>query len=121
MLQIYVDALNSPEGIPEVASAWDQVMKNTYQIATTKATELYKSKMSLLTFPMEDAELKSIHSEAAREATECFHKLTRLDSDDGAFEEHLLQLSVSTYKSNFYCLKMFKLGCLHSLEWTTKS
>ena len=99
MLQMYVDALNSPEGIPEVSSAWDQVMKNTYHIATTKATELYKSKMSVLTFPMEDGDLKRIHSEATEETTECFQKLTRLDSDGDAFEEHLSQLSVSTYKT----------------------
>ena len=93
MLQMYVDALNSPEGIPEVGSAWDQVMKNTYQIAKAKATELYKSTMSVLTFPMEDAELKSIHSEAAGKAVECFQQLTRLDTD-GTFRENLAHLQV---------------------------
>ena len=93
MLQMYVDALNSPEGIPEVGSTWDQVMKNTYQIATTKPTELYKSKMSVLTFPMEDDDLRRIHSEATKEAVECFQQLTRIDTD-GVFKEYLTHLQV---------------------------
>ena len=103
MLQIYVDALNSPEGIPEVSSAWDQVMTNTYQIATAKAIEVYKSKMSDLTFPMEDGELKRIHQEATEKVFECFQQLTWLDADGDVYSYHLSQLSVSVlYAETLY-------------------
>ena len=103
MLQIYVDALNSPEGIPEVSSTWDQVMTNTYQIATTKAIEVYKSKMSDLTFPMEDGDLKRIHQEATEKSVECFQQLTWLDTDGGVYSDHLSQLSVSVlYPETLY-------------------
>ena len=95
MLQMYVDALNSPEEIPEVGSAWDQVMKNTYQMAKAKAMEVYNSKMSALSFPMEDGELMRIHSEATKEAIECFQQLTWLDTDGDVYSYHLSQLSVS--------------------------
>ena len=103
MLQIYVDALNSPEEIPEVSSAWDQVMKNTYQIATTKAIEVYKSKMSDLTFPMEDGDLKRIHQETTEKSVECFQQLTWLDTDGDVYSDHLSQLSVSVlYPETLY-------------------
>jgi len=105
---MYVDALNSPEGIPEVGSAWDQVMKNTYQMATARAIEMYKSEMSVLSFPMEEGDLKlRIHLEAAKKAIECFQQLTWLDTDGDVYSEHLSQLSVSTlvlYISTCYIL-----------------
>ena len=94
---MYIHALNSPDGIPEVGSAWDQVMKNTYQMAKAKAKELYKSKMSVLSFPMEEGELKRFHSDATKVATECFQQLTQLDTDGDAYSKHLSQLSVSSY------------------------
>ena len=93
MLQIYVDALNSPAGIPEVSSAWDQALKNTYQIATTKAIEPYKNEMSSFSFPMEEGDLKRHHSQATEKAIECFRQLTRLDTED-SFKEHLPQFMV---------------------------
>ena len=103
MLKIYVDALNSPEGIPEVSSTWDQVMKNTYQIATAKAIEVYKSKMSGLTFPMEDSEMKRIHQETTEKSIECFQQLTWLDTDGDVYSDHLSQLSVSVlYPETLY-------------------
>ena len=93
MLRMYVDDLNSPAKIPDVSSAWDQALKNTYQIATAKAIELYKLKMSSFSFPMEEGDLKRHHLQATEKAIECFQQLTQLDTD-GAFSEHLTQLMV---------------------------
>ena len=53
-------------------------------MAKAKAKELYKSKMSVLSFPMEEGELKRFHSDATKVATECFQQLTQLDTDGDA-------------------------------------
>ena len=109
MLETYVEALNSPKGIPEIGSAWEQALKNTYQIATAKAIELYKSKMSGLSFPMDEGVLKKFHSEAREQATEHFKQLTGLDTDGDAYNKHLSQLLVSTYyHKNLYWLVSIK-------------
>ena len=46
MLQQYVDALNSPSGVPEVGTAWDHVVQTTYMEVTEKALKAYDDKMA---------------------------------------------------------------------------
>ena len=94
ILQMYVNALNSPEGIPKVGSAWEQVMKNTYQTATNRAIEEYKSNMATLHFPIEDNNIQMHHRMSYERALKLFKQLTKLDSDDNVYQQHLEQLSV---------------------------
>ena len=91
---MYVDALNSPNGIPKVGSAWDQVMANTYQTAIKAALEMYDSRMSNLVLPMEEEQLKFQHRSAFEESIKKFETLTKLDSDGNAFEKYYGQLMV---------------------------
>ena len=100
---MYVDALNSPNGIPKVGSAWDQVMANTYQKAIKAALEMYDSRMSNLVLPMEENELIVQHRSAFEESVQKFKVLTELDSDGNAFEKHYGQLKVNTNVSGYYC------------------
>ena len=102
ILQMYVDALNSPNGIPKVGSAWDQVMANTYQTAIKAALEMYDSRMSNLVLPMEENELIVQHRSAFEESVQKFKVLTELDYDGNAFEKHYGQLKVNTNVSVYY-------------------
>ena len=94
ILEMYVNALNSPEGIPKVGSAWEQVMKNTYQTATNRAIEEYKSNMATLRFPIEDNSVQKHHRMCYESAVKLFKQLTKLDSDDNVYQQHLEELSV---------------------------
>ena len=94
ILQMYVNALNSPEGIPKVGSAWEQVMKNTYQTATNRAIEEYKSNMATLKFPIEDSIVQMRHRVSYENAVKLFKQLTKLDSDDNVYQQRLEELSV---------------------------
>ena len=94
LLGIYVHDLNSPEGIPMVGSAWDQVMKNMYQTATERAIEKYDEVMNCLHFPIEEDDLLVHHIEAFEKSEELFKQLTKLDSDRDAFDKHLEKLTV---------------------------
>lgn len=94
---MYVDALNSPNGIPNVGSAWDQVMESTYATATSKALDLYKSKMTELVFPIEEDDLQMKHRVSLEESVQLFNQLTQLDSNGNAYEKHLGKLTVSSY------------------------
>ena len=95
ILKLYVNALNSPEGIPNVRSVWEQVMKNTYQTATNRAIEEYKSNMATLKFPIEDSIIQMHHRMYYESAVKLFKQLTKLDSDDNVYQQHLEDLSVS--------------------------
>ena len=99
---MYVDALNSPTGIPKVGSAWDQVMANTYQTAIKAALGMYESRMSNLVLPMEENELIVQHRSAFEESVQKFKVLTELDSDGNAFEKHYGQLKVNTIVSVYH-------------------
>ena len=91
---MYVNALNSPERIPKVGSAWEQVMKNTYQTATNRAIEEYKNNMDTLKFPIEDSIVQMHHRMYYESAVKLFKQLTKLDSDDNLYQQHLEELSV---------------------------
>ena len=96
MLKIYVDALNSEDGIPRIGSAWDQAMKNLYESATSRAKEMYKDVMSVLQFPIEEDEIQKHHKEAYEQSMELFKQLTELDGDKDAYQKNLEELAVCT-------------------------
>ena len=95
MLKIYVEALNSEDGIPRIGSAWDQAMKNLYEFATSRAKEMYKEVMSNLQFPIEESEIQKRHQEARERSTELFKLLTELDGDRDAYQKNFDELDVS--------------------------
>ena len=94
MLKIYVDALNSEDGIPRIGSAWDQAMKNLYESAIRRAKELYKKTMSVLQFPIEESEIQKRHQKAYEQSTELFKQLTELDGDRDAYQKNFDELAV---------------------------
>ena len=96
MLKIYVDALNSEDGIPRIGSAWDQAMKNLYEFATSRAKEMYKKVMSSLQFPIEEDEIQKHHQGAYEQSMELFKQLTELDGDRDAYKKNFDELDVST-------------------------
>ena len=94
MLKIYVDELNSEDGIPRIGSAWDQAMKNLYESAIRRAKEMYKKAMSDLQFPIEEDEIEKHHKEAYEQSMELFKKLTELDGDRDANQKNFDELAV---------------------------
>ena len=97
---MYIDALNSEDGIPKIETAWDQAMKNLYQTATSRAKEIYKKTMSALQFPIDEKDLLMYHKEAYEESEKLFNQLTELDGDRDAYEKNLKDLTV--------CLLLYK-------------
>ena len=96
MLKIYVDELNSEDGIPRIGSAWYQAMKNLYESATNRAKEMYKKAMSVLQFPIEEDEIQKHHKEAYEQSLEIFKQLTALDGDRDTYQKNLEELAVCT-------------------------
>ena len=96
MLKIYVDALNSEDGIPRIGTAWDQAMKNLYEFATSRAKEEYKEAMSTLQFPIEESEIQKKHKEAYEQSMKLFEQLTELDGDRDAHQKNYEELAVCT-------------------------
>ena len=96
MLKIYVDALNSEDGIPRIGTAWNQAMKNLYESATSRAKEMYKKVMSTLQFPIEENTIQKHHQEAYEQSMELFKQLTELDGDRDAYQKNFDELDVST-------------------------
>ena len=96
MLKIYVDALNSEDGIPRIGTAWNQAMKNLYESATSRAKEMYKKAMSTLQFPIEEGEIQKHHKEAYEQSMKLFEQLTELDGDRDTYQKKREELDVST-------------------------
>ena len=96
MLKIYVDALNSEDGIPRIGTAWDQAMKNLYVSAIRRAKDMYQEAMSVLQFPIEESEIQKHHKEAYEQSMELFKQLTELDGDKDAYQKNLQELTVCT-------------------------
>lgn len=99
MLKHYVEALNSPGGVPEVGSTWERVLNSTYSTAVTNAVMVYKEKMQFLEsqLPLEVDGLMAAHSEAHSSALKQFKEDVQLDSEQSLYEEHITKLQVSRY------------------------
>ena len=97
MLHQYVDALNSPSGVPEVGTTWDRVVQTTYVEVTAKALKAYDDKMaeSESKMPMELRSLLEIHNEAHALAVKEFSAASLIDTETANYESHLNKLWVS--------------------------
>ena len=97
MLHQYVDALNSPSGLPEVGTTWDQVVQTTYIEVTAKALKAYDDKMaeSESKMPMEFMLLLALHDEAKTIAIREFSAASLIDTETANYNSHLKKLRVS--------------------------
>ena len=48
MTKLFVEALNSPGGVPAIGTTWDRVLEVTYESAMKGARQCYAEKMSSL-------------------------------------------------------------------------
>lgn len=94
MVREYVEALNSPTGIPEVGSTWDRVVKTTYETGLSKALAHYQQSMQTLVLPVELNDLLGTHSNAYSTALDQFERDTQLDSDQSLHTQYFTSLQV---------------------------
>ena len=83
MVQLYVDALNSPGGIPVIGSTWKRVLEATYTDGVEQALKCYKKTMEkvLQQLPQETDELLGQHRKGVDESLKVFKQATSLDSE----------------------------------------
>ena len=96
MVQLYIDALNSPGGIPVVGSTWERVLEATYETAVEEAVKTYQGIMdgTIARAPMEEKELLEQHDRALAKSIEKFHLAASLDADKSLNEKYLNKLVV---------------------------
>ena len=95
MLQQYVEVLNSPNGVPEIGSTWERVIKNTYATATEKAKEVYQAEMEHVSLPVNFVLLMEAHSDAQAKAIAAFDKFTQVDNEREIYNTSLEKMTVS--------------------------
>ena len=97
MVQLYVDALNSPGGIPVIGSTWQRVLEATYTDAVDCAVKVYGDLMerATKTLPMEDEKLLANHGKGVEESMKRFNQAASLDSESELYQTYLDKLMVS--------------------------
>ena len=103
MVQLYIDALNVPGGVPVVGSTWQRVLEATYETAVEEAVKVYQGFMddTIVRAPMEEKELLEQHSQALTKSIETFQQAASLDADSTLNESYLNKLVVMI--SYCYC------------------
>jgi hypothetical protein len=98
MVELYVDALNSPGGIPVIGSTWQRVLEATYTDSMESAVSAYMDVMERVTqlLPIESEALLSQHGRGIEEATKKFNQAASLDSDSELYQVYLDKLMVIT-------------------------
>ena len=96
MVELYVDALNSPGGIPMIGSTWQRVLEATYTHGLESAVKIYKEVMEEATksLPIESEQLMGHHREGVEEMMKKFKEAASLDSDRAVYEPYLNKLMV---------------------------
>lgn len=102
MVQLYVDALNSPGGIPVIGSTWQRVLEATYTDGMECAIKAYSEVMERATqsLPMEDEELLLKHGKGVEESMKRFNQAASLDSESELYQTYLDKLMVSSLGSS---------------------
>lgn len=95
MIKLFVEALNSPGGVPAIGSTWDRVLEVTYESAMKGAMQCYAEKMNSLYMPLESADLLKHHGQAWEKALCKFREALKMDTDEACYEKYLRQLQVS--------------------------
>lgn len=119
MVQLYIDALNSPGGVPVVGSTWQRVLEATYETAVEEAVKSYQSLMdaTIARAPMEESHLLEQHSQALTKSMEKFQQATSLDTESTLYESYLNKLMVSTY----VIVLLYKNNQWTSSHWINKA
>ena len=96
MVQLYVDALNSPGGIPVIGSTWQRVLEATYTNGMESAVKIYSEMMDKATqlLPMEDERLLMNHRKGVEESVKRFNQAASLDSESELYQTYLDKLMV---------------------------
>ena len=96
MVQLYVDALNSPGGIPVIGSTWQRVLEATYTHGLESAVKIYKEVMekAAKSLPIESEQLMGHHRKGVEEMMEKFKEAASLDSERAVYEAYLDKLMV---------------------------
>ena len=95
MTKLFVEALNSPGGVPAIGSTWDRVLEVTYESAMKGAMQCYAEKMSSLCMPLESTDLLKHHGQAWDKALCKFREAINMDTAKACYEKYLRQLQVS--------------------------
>ena len=100
MVQLYVDALNSPGGIPVIGSTWRRVLEATYTDGMENAIKLYGGVMEKAAelLPLESEQLLIQHRKGVDEAMKRFKGAASLDSERELYEAYLDKLMVRRVK-----------------------
>ncbi len=102
MVELYVEALNSPGGIPVIGSTWQRVLEATYTKGMEEALQIYREIMTTIIqkLPMENDQLLKRHRNAVTKAMEKFNKAVSLDSESELYQSFLEKLMVGMYSRN---------------------
>ena len=110
MAELYVEALNSPGGIPVIGSTWLQALEATYTDGVEQAVKCYKKVMKEVTpkLPLKSEDLFDCHREGVEKSLQVFRAATKLDneSESDLYQTYLDKLMVSrcSYsRNNFIC------------------
>lgn len=98
MTQLFVDALNSPDGIPVIGSIWQRVLEATYISGVDKALKGYKDIMeeTAQKLPMNSEELLINHRKGIEESMQRFNQAASLDCESELYRTYLDKLMVTT-------------------------
>lgn len=96
MVQLYVDALNTPGGIPVIGSTWRRVLEATYTHGMDSAVKIYKEVMEKAAqlLPIESEQLMVHHRKGVKEMMKKFKEAASLDSEREVYEAYLDKMMV---------------------------
>ena len=99
MVQLYVEALNLPGGVPVVGSTWQRVLEATYTDGVEQAVKCYKKAMEGVgpKLPMRTDQLFDYHRKGVDKSLKVFKEATTLDSESESdlYSTYLDKLMVS--------------------------
>ena len=99
MVGLYVEALNSPGGIPVIGSTWLRVLEATYTDGVDRAVKCYKKTMKevIPKLPMKSEQLFDYHRQGRDKSLQVFKEATKLDSESESnlYQTYLDKLMVS--------------------------
>ncbi len=116
LVELYVEALNSPGGIPVIGSTWQRVLEATYTKGMEEALQIYREIMTTIIqkLPMENDQLLKRHRNAVTKAMEKFNKAVSLDSESELYQSFLEKLMVGMYSRNAVVKKQIILSLIYN-------
>lgn len=98
MVQLYIEALNTPGAVPNVQSAWETFVEKKCFDAKQTALATYEGILTSTTLPCDDDEICVIHDAAYKKCAEHFIADVEGISED-TVKLHLTELKVSPWKT----------------------